>query len=154
MVEGLGEFTPGFELLRRHQEAVSGTRPDLELAELVLEDHLAERLGRLHAAVPGEVSVLVEDGLAVLRHRVGEEVEQRELHAQACSVELPLEQDVPGGLLVLQVINQEIVETQFLGSHRWFLASQCALLIGNRFWPSVALARGVKPKACVSIGAG
>ena len=27
-------------------------------------------------------------------------------------------------------------------------------LIGNRFWPSGALARSLKPKACVSMGAG
>ena len=41
---------------------------------------------------------------------------------------------------------EDVVEQEF--------TSFVSRLIGNRFWPSGALARSLKPKTCVSMGAG
>jgi len=57
---------------------------------------------------------------------------------------------------LLKDLNVEIGDAENRGDREWpsaVLAPRLALLIGNRFGPSGALARSLTPKACVSMGA-
>src|SRR5262249_603788 len=75
------------------------------------------RLDRLHAPIPCQVSVLVVEGLPVLRHRISEEIQQPQSHPLWALVELSPEKDVAFSLAVLDVVEFEVIKLQFFSCH-------------------------------------
>src|SRR5579864_1315346 len=117
MIEFLRKLATLFGFLRWHQETVTSSGTDVELAELVLQHHPAERLGGLDAPIPCQVSVPVVERFAVFRHRIGEEIQQSEPHLLWALVELTSEENVTFSPTVLDVVEFKVIELQFSGGH-------------------------------------